>query len=262
MAVSNRDRVNRALELLRAGLHPFVDRIMRARKGAAWVHEFNDRGQLRRLPDGTLHLDTPALLRAIDRYWGEVFSDVLDRAHRSIVNELIDTRNKWAHDHPFNSADTLRALDSAKRLLEAVSAKEQTEELDSSHHELMRTVFDEQARNKTRYKTLALEGQPKAGLKPWREIVTPHPDVASGRYAQAEFAADLAQVHRGEGADEYRDPVEFYRRTFMTQGLRHLLSSAMLRLAGRGGDPVVELQTNFGGGKTHSLLALYHLADH
>jgi hypothetical protein len=121
MAVSNRDRVNRALELLRAGLHPFVDRIMRARKGTAWVHEFNDRGQLRRLPDGGLHLDTPALLRAVDRYWGEVFSDVLDRAHRSLVNELIDTRNKWAHDHPFNSADTLRALDSAKRLLEAVA---------------------------------------------------------------------------------------------------------------------------------------------
>jgi predicted AAA+ superfamily ATPase len=147
-------------------------------------------------------------------------------------------------------------------LLEAVSAKEQTEELDRSHHELMRTVFEEQARNKTRYKTLAIEGHPKAGLKSWREIVTPHPDVASGRYAQAEFAADLAQVHRGGGADEYRDPVEFYRRTFLTQGLRHLLSSAMLRLADRGGDPVVELQTNFGGGKTHSLLALYHLADH
>jgi uncharacterized protein len=100
------------------------------------------------------------------------------------------------------------------------------------------------------------------GLKPWREIATPHPDVASGRYAQAEFAADLAQVHRGEGTDEYRDPVEFYQRTFLTHGLRHLLSGAMLRLAGRGGDLVVELQTNFGGGKTHSLLALFHLADH
>lgn len=262
MAVSNRDRVGRALELLRAGLYPFVDRTMRARKGSSWAHEFNDRGQLKRLPDGTMHLDTPALLRAIDRYWGEAFSDALDRVHRSLVNELIDTRNRWAHDHPFNTADTERALDSAKRLLEAVSAREQAEEIGRAHYEVRRGVFEEEARNKTRYKTPSLEGQPRAGLKPWREIVTPHRDVASGHYAQAEFAADLAQVQRGEGSDEYRDPVEFYRRTFLTQGLRHLLSNAMLRLAGTGGDPVVELQTNFGGGKTHSLLALYHLADH
>jgi predicted AAA+ superfamily ATPase len=96
-------------------------------------------------------------------------------------------------------------------------------------------------------------------LKSWREIVTPHKDVASGRYMQAEFAADLAQVHGNEGSDEYRDPVEFFRRTYMTAGLKDLLVGAAQRLAGTGGDPVVELQTNFGGGKTHSMLALYHL---
>ena len=93
-----------------------------------------------------------------------------------------------------------------------------------------------------------------SGLKPWREIVTPHPDVASGRYQQAEFAADLGQVHRGEGTDEYKNPTEFFRRTFLTDGLKHLLVNALLRLSGKGGDPVVELQTNFGGGKTHSML--------
>ena len=98
-----------------------------------------------------------------------------------------------------------------------------------------------------------------AGLKPWREIVTPHKDVASGRYQQAEFAADLWQVHLGEGTDEYRDPVEFFRRTYLTESLKGLLVGAIHRLAGRGGDPVVQLQTNFGGGKTHSMLALYHL---
>ena len=69
-----------------------------------------------------------------------------------------------------------------------------------------------------------MEGTPQGGLKPWREIITPHADVASGKYMQAEFAADLAQVHRGEGSDEYRDPNEFFRRTFLTVGLRDLLS--------------------------------------
>src|SRR5437867_10531373 len=76
---------------------------------------------------------------------------------------------------------------------------------------------------------------------------------------QAEFAADLAQVSRGEGSTEYTDPIEFFRRTYLTAGLKDLLSGALQRLAGAGGDPVVELQTNFGGGKTHSMLALFHL---
>src|SRR6202171_2687843 len=90
-------------------------------------------------------------------------------------------------------------------------------------------------------------------------MVPPRPGVASGRYHQAEFAADLWQVYLGEGSDEYKDPIEFFRRTFITEGLQKLLSNALLRLAGNGGDPVVELQTNFGGGKTHWMLALWHL---
>ena len=89
--------------------------------------------------------------------------------------------------------------------------------------------------------------------------MTPHQDVANGRYQQAEFAADLWQVHLGEGTDEYRDPVEFFRRTYLTESLKRMLVGAVRRLAGAGGDPVVQLQTNFGGGKTHSMLALYHL---
>ena len=62
-----------------------------------------------------------------------------------------------------------------------------------------------------------------------------------------------------EGTDEYRDPVEFFRRTYLTDSLRRLLTGAVQRLSGSGGDPVVQLQTNFGGGKTHSMLALFHL---
>jgi hypothetical protein len=91
--------------------------------------------------------------------------------------------------------------------------------------------------------------------------VTPHADVASGRYQQAEFAADICKVHLGEGTDEYRKPAEFFRRTYLTESLTRLLVGGVQRLSGRGGDPVVQLQTNFGGGKTHSMLALYHLVS-
>jgi predicted AAA+ superfamily ATPase len=96
-------------------------------------------------------------------------------------------------------------------------------------------------------------------LKPWRDIVTPHPDVAGGRYRQAEFAADLAQALSGRAEPEYQDPVEFYQRTYITEGMKSLLVAALERVSKKGGEPVVQLKTAFGGGKTHTMLALYHL---
>jgi uncharacterized protein len=97
-------------------------------------------------------------------------------------------------------------------------------------------------------------------LKPWREIAIPHEDVLKGTFQQAEFAADISRVHQGTASDEYQNPALFFQRTFITEGMRLLLDSVVKRLAGKGGDPVVQLQTAFGGGKTHTLLAVYHLA--
>lgn len=97
-------------------------------------------------------------------------------------------------------------------------------------------------------------------LKPWREIAIPHEDVLRGTFQQAEFAADISKVHQGAATQEYQDAELFFQRTFITEGMRLLLDSVVKRLAGKGGDPVVQLQTAFGGGKTHTLLAVYHLA--
>lgn len=68
-------------------------------------------------------------------------------------------------------------------------------------------------------------------------------------------------MHKGGASSEYQDAQEFFQRTYITDGLRRLLANALIRLSGQGGDPVVELKTNFGGGKTHSMLALYHLCS-
>ena len=191
--------------------------------------------------------------------WNDVFRLTLGPAERSLVSELRDHRNRWAHQEAFSGDDAYRVLDSAGRLLTAVSAP-QADDIEKMKTELLRIRFDEQARSEKRKSAgTAIEGTAAGGLKPWREVVTPHKDVASGRYQQAEFAADLWQVHLGEGTDEYKDPVEFFRRTYLTESLKGMLVGAVRRLAGQGGDPVVQLQTNFGGGKTHSMLALYHL---
>jgi hypothetical protein len=191
--------------------------------------------------------------------WNDVFRITLGHAERTFVSELREVRNKWAHQQAFSSDDAYRALDSAARLLAAVSAP-QAADVETMKMELLRLRFDEQVRGeKRKVAATVIESAAAGTLKPWREVVTPHKDVASGRYQQAEFAADLWQVHLGEGGDEYRDPVEFFRRTYLTESLKRLLVGAVQRLGGRGADPVVQLQTNFGGGKTHSMLALYHL---
>src|SRR5450755_3018783 len=97
-------------------------------------------------------------------------------------------------------------------------------------------------------------------MKPWREIAVPHRDVLEGTFQQSEFAADITAVHSGKATKEYQDAVAFYDRTFITEGMRLLLTQVIQRLAGKGGDPVIQLQTAFGGGKTHTMLAVYHLA--
>ena len=98
-------------------------------------------------------------------------------------------------------------------------------------------------------------------LKPWREVAVPHEDVLMGTFQQAEFAADLSRVHDGTASPEYQDAALFFQRTFITEGMRLLLDSVVKRLSGNGGDPVIQLQTAFGGGKTHTMLAVYHLAS-
>ena len=98
-------------------------------------------------------------------------------------------------------------------------------------------------------------------LKPWREIARPHKDVLEGTFKQSEFAADISQVASGTATPEYQDAEKFFSRTYITEGMRLLLISVAQRLAGQGGDPVIQLQTAFGGGKTHTMLAVLHLAS-
>ncbi|HWD92521.1 MAG TPA: Swt1 family HEPN domain-containing protein [Verrucomicrobiae bacterium] len=261
MALTNQQRVGKALDLLRDGLGGFIQRELQSKykeRAQAEAQKFLDTDRLK----GTKPIaewDAAALLRLMWESWNDVFRQTLGHAERTLVSELRTVRDRWAHQENFSSDDADRALDSSERLLSAISAP-QSEAVRAMKLELRRQVFDEQVRGEKRKVGGSLvEAAATGALKPWREVITPHADVASGRYQQAEFAADLWQVHLGEGSDEYRKPSEFFRRTFLTESLKKMLVGGVQRLSGKGGDPVVQLQTNFGGGKTHSMLALYHL---
>ena len=256
MATSNRERVGRAFEALAEGLGPFVDHQMRSVHGEGWLAGFVESGPRSSAP-GSLR-DPAFLLKVMAEAWDSSFRSRLTRSDRNLVFELRDVRNRWAHNDAFNADDTYRALDSIERVLVAIDAKE-ADTVGTSKTELMR-LRDEADARKAAAPLPATSGA-LSGLRPWREVIVPHDDVAQGRYGLAEFAADLHQVPAGSGGAEYADPVEFFRRTYLTEGLRQLLSEATGRLAGTGGVPVVDLQTTFGGGKTHTLIALWHLCS-
>src|SRR5271157_5085567 len=261
MAINNHERVGKAMNSLKEGLSPFVEREFKnSYKDRALTEAARFLGEDRISAGKAIgEWDVAGLLKLMWEAWNDVFRRTLGPAERSLLSELRDHRNKWAHQQSFSSDDAYRALDSASRLGMAVSAP-QADEIEKMKMELLRLRFDEQARSEKRKSAgTAIESAAVSGLKPWREVVTPHKDVASGRYQQAEFAADLWQVQLGQGSDEYKNPAEFFRRTYLTHSLNRLLVGAVQRLSGDRGDPVVQLQTNFGGGKTHSMLALYHL---
>lgn len=252
MAPSNRDRIGKALDQLRDGLLPYISAQLYDQVGSDW--------QDRLPPNGNNLQDVSVLLKLFMQHWATVFKRLLSDSDRAYVSELLEARNKWAHFQAMSSDDVDRYIDTAVRLCRNINATEQAESIRALREELQQQVYAERARNRTRYQA-SIANEIEAGLKPWREVITPHKDVIDGKYQQAEFAADLDQVQRGKGSAEYTHPVEFYRRTFITDGLRELLRNALQRFNGQGGEPVIELQTNFGGGKTHSMLALYHLCS-
>lgn len=96
-------------------------------------------------------------------------------------------------------------------------------------------------------------------LQSWWQVTTPHKDIREGKLNEAIFAADLGDVVYGRAPLEYQDAGIFFQKTYLTQGLRTLLENVLSRLNGERGDPVIQLQTPFGGGKTHALLTLYHM---
>ena len=191
--------------------------------------------------------------------WNDLFRhDERLRRARSFLSLAIDARDAAAHfAGEMEARAALRHLDAMRELLAAVGALGQ----ETAVAALYDAQFAADIGPEPSPYGLEIEEPPPPGhLRPWREVCEPHPDVLAARFSDAEFAANLALVDRGQGEEEYVDPAAFFRITHTTEGLRRVLRAVVERLGGRGGEPVIGLQTNFGGGKTHTMLALHHLA--
>lgn len=100
-------------------------------------------------------------------------------------------------------------------------------------------------------------------LKPWYKVVTPREDLREGRPLDAaEFAVHLDQVRDGRAPSDYQNPEQFFERTHLTQTLTSLAAEVVRRMSGEKTEAsaVFNMATQFGGGKTHALTLLYHLA--
>jgi hypothetical protein len=263
-------RVQGGLYHLRRGIAAFVETRMKARHGDKWLHHAS------RAAGGSPNaaLDEYGLLKTMIDQWRDVFDEAFSRTEkhrvRNFVSTALEARNATSHlSIPLQDDEALRYLDATHQLLRAVKAP------DAEIAELKR-LYDAQRRAGI----AAPEGlsraaqapapappeiaddRPGKALRPWIEVALPHPDVLANRFKEAEFAADLFAVDAGIAEGDYAAPETFFRITYLTEGLKRVLTSTLERLAGQGGDPVIGLQTAFGGGKTHALLAVYHLSKH
>lgn len=252
---------------LKPVLDGFVEANMRKKYGVRWLH-YASRTSSQGPGDP---LDAYGLLKTILDKWNEVFGGCFDRKvmqkARTAVSIVFEARNATAHlNIPLSDEEALNYLFAMKDLAGLLKAPQSFMDKFNSAYSAQRgtgaAVAAPIAAPAPLVLDLAPAESPTGSLKPWTEVALPHPDVIANRFKEAEFAADLFAVESGNAGEGYATPTSFYGITFLTEGLKRVLTTAVQRLGGAGGDPVIGLQTAFGGGKTHTMLAIFHLVKH
>lgn len=260
-ALSNKERVGRVLDLVSEGLGPWMVDLLVRKYGETWQAKVREAAGVGNR-DAADNPDDPSyLFWVFDKQWVTLLKAHATHADKRAVSGLWDARKEWAHGGKFSDDQAERVLGEGESLLRSIGAVGQADAVEELRRELRRIRFE---KDQKKYLTAAEQGLTvtlsTAGLPSWRDVVEPHDDVAQGTYQLAEFAADLRQVRLGIARPEYGDPEQFFSRTFITRGLKYLLTQTIQRLNGAGGEPVIDLMTTFGGGKTHSEIAVFHLA--
>ena len=282
----NKYALSRAIDIYQDTMRPFLIRCLKRVPGSTVEVAIKNSlppnqadsfvRELERGKDLASAVDVNFFPPLVQRNWRDVFSSEFGE-DRFIQNELwmiTEARNHVAHpgaqdlDAEYTRARLYEIADALGR----INAPEQKRAVQAIRSQLFEAAViptdaagTESQADKSAPAPISRNGngkQPRSAtnLKPWREVIRPKEDVAQGSYQQAEFAADLQQVYDGRAdTTQYGNPVSFFNHTYITPGIRTLLVNTLKRLAGEGGDPVIQTKTGFGGGKTHSLIALYHL---
>lgn len=278
----NRDVLNKALDTFRDAMRPFIVTALKRVRGkivenaiydALSFHQADEFERRLQMNGGNVEaaIDIGYFPNLVRRNWKrEVFGDqfTTDMTVQDKLRIIAQARNHVSHPdtEDLESEYTRVVLYHIAEVLgkiNAPEAKSSVETLRNEHFEptqsqllLPDSVVD------TETKPESTSRIAPSDLKPWREVVPPNIELTQDTFEEAELAADLQQVYDGRAsATSYGNPVSFFKQTYLTDGMRSLLINALRRLGGNGGAPVIQTKTGFGGGKTHSLIALFHIAN-
>lgn len=244
----NQDALYKALNIYRDAMRAFIFKSMKAVSGLLVEENIQNETDF----------DINSFPHFFRSHWHEVFDKRFDsdRDIRSAVGIITEARNKTFHPDgkSLTSEYALSRLHEIADILGQINAPKQKQEVEAIRDKLFTNVVP------TTDEKPKLPRRKASDLTSWRDVIHPNNDVIEGTFRKSEFAANLQEVFEGRAkTEEYGETDIFFNQTYITPGLRQLLVNTLKRLAGKGGDPVIQLKTGFGGGKTHSLIALYHL---
>ena len=271
----NRDALNRAIDIYRDAMRPFITRNLRkVRGGSIEDHlcaalprrDAQIRADLRPNRSNLDDLfDVNDFARIVSHFWRSCFNQAFTHPQgvESVLNIVAEARNKAAHPgaEDVSAGSAEGGMEQIIEALNRINAPEQRDRVQLILDTLRAGPTPQLMPAPPEPEPVTQSATRRSDLAPWREVIQPNDDVRTGAFQQAEFAADLQQVYDGRAHEAYANPVAFFNQTYITPGLRTLLISTLRRISGRGGDPVIQTKTGFGGGKTHSLIALYHLVN-
>jgi hypothetical protein len=261
------DNLYKAFGLFIEAFRPYVVEVLSKEVGDRWPAEFikalypqqldNWNQGLRSGSEPESLIDYPHL-----KSFALKFKDLLRTDFGRDVNKLAtqfetiyDVRNKLAHFQEISEDEFAIVFINMKKIARIIKMGELEEAL--------ATLQDAKTEKEAVAKTEQVVSASASGsLLPWFRVVTPHMDIKQGRLDESVFAANLAEVALGNGREIYSNPAMFFSKTFFTAGLRNVAKTVLKGLNGKedAENRVISLQTGFGGGKTHTLISLFHLA--
>jgi len=261
MSVSKtNENLHQALGLFIESLRAWIVELLTSEAGTSWPQWYRDslHPKQQEFWDTEMAKGTPPEnlidfqnLKGFAIQYNKLLKDPFGKDHTKLptwVEEIAEVRNKCNHYVPVEKEECERAYSNMKKIAAILGMQELAEELENLQADVTKQRTKKQASH--------------FGLPPWFGVVTPHLDIRQGRLDESVFAADLSEVASRSGREVYKNPTIFFSKTHFTAGLKNLSRRVIHGLSG-GEDAenrVISLQTGFGGGKTHALITLYHLA--
>lgn len=262
-------------ELFLKGFRQYIAKKMKDHIGHDWPIIYKEGllpGQQKDWEKGLMEGKNPADL--ID--WGHLkhftiqnkpyFKDDFGRMTNRLptwMEEIVDVRNDWAHTQDIDQDDALRMLGNMIRILQYIRMEDiagflKKIRMDFYPEKLLVSESGINPSENTQGQSAPAANGP---MLPWFMNVRPHEDIEKGNLDESVFAANLGDVALNRGREVYLDPEKFFQKTYFTAGIKSVAKQVIRELNGgeTSDNRVISLQTGFGGGKTHSLISLYHL---